>query len=118
MHIVKWKKQEKCEGLGLVLLVRHFQTRPGINLLQQPPNTVIKHCQTYIHLSGTQPDSSNEFGGNKRQMELQGLKQKTILSLNFFPGWGFGAGLDTYAGLFGKQQQKKNIIWMIFLETN
>ncbi len=28
--------------------------------------------------------------------QTQGLKQKQILSLNFFPGWGLVAGVDTY----------------------
>ncbi len=37
---------------------------------------------------------------------MQGLKQKKILSMIFFPGWGFGcAGGGTFAGLFGKQQK-------------
>ncbi len=34
---------------------------------------------------------------------MQGLKQKIILSLNFFPGWGLVAGVDAYAGLFGQK---------------
>ncbi len=37
---------------------------------------------------------------------LQGLKQKQILSLNFFRGLGV-AGVDTYTGLFGEQTHKQ-----------
>ncbi len=45
----------------------------------------------------------------------QGLKQKKNLSLNFLPGGGLVAGVDTFAGIFNKKKLTKALTTEIVL---